>query len=122
MMRGHRRSEKGLKAKVVRRRSSITRSSHLRVRLTERALSLSNEFLRAARVQVVRRTTADRPGLVPILGARTRARLDDNLGALALTLNDAQAARLDTASAVPPGFPHEFLSGERCRAMVTGGT
>lgn len=69
----------------------------------------------------MRGKAAARPGLVPILSARTRAQLGDNLGALALALDGAQAVRLDEASAVPPGFPHEFLGTERFRGMVTGG-
>jgi len=69
----------------------------------------------------VRGKAAARPGIVPILGARTRAQLDDNLGALAVALDGAQMARLDQASTIPPGFPHEFLGTERFRGMVTGG-
>jgi len=69
----------------------------------------------------VRNKAAARPGLVPILGARTRAQLDDNLGAIGVTLDGAQVTRLDQASATAPGFPHEFLGTDRLRGMVTGG-
>ena len=48
-------------------------------------------------------------GLIPIIGPRTRAQLDDNLGALAVRLNADQERRLDEVSAVPLGFPHEML-------------
>lgn len=44
-----------------------------------------------------------------LVGARTPAQLDDNLGALQLDLDSGQRARLDEASAVDLGFPHETL-------------
>ena len=47
----------------------------------------------------------------PVIGVRTPAQLADNLGALAVELSADQLARLDAASAVPLGFPHETLKG-----------
>jgi aryl-alcohol dehydrogenase-like predicted oxidoreductase len=49
-------------------------------------------------------------GMISIIGPRTRAQLDDNLGAARLRLSADQLARLDRASAVPLGFPHEMLT------------
>ena len=37
------------------------------------------------------------PSIVPVIGARTRAQLDDALGALSLSLSPAELARLDEA-------------------------
>ena len=45
----------------------------------------------------------------PIVGARTLAQLDDNLGALDVHLDPAQQARLQEVSAVELGFPHDAL-------------
>ena len=45
----------------------------------------------------------------PIVGARSLAQLDDNLGALQLRLDPEQQARLDEVSAIELGFPHETL-------------
>lgn len=59
--------------------------------------------------------------LVPILGARSLAQLDDNLGALSVALDPAQRTRLDDASNVEAGFPHELIGSERFKAMITGG-
>jgi aryl-alcohol dehydrogenase-like predicted oxidoreductase len=53
-----------------------------------------------------------RGGIIPILGARTTAQLADNLAGLDLTLPEQQLARLDAASAVPLGFPHDFLASQ----------
>jgi aryl-alcohol dehydrogenase-like predicted oxidoreductase len=48
--------------------------------------------------------------IVPLVGARTALQLKDNLGCLALELNEEQKARLDAVSAIEPGFPHDMLS------------
>lgn len=52
---------------------------------------------------------------IPILGPRTRAQLDATLGALELELSEEQVARLDAASEVPLGTPHEQVRGARDR-------
>jgi aryl-alcohol dehydrogenase-like predicted oxidoreductase len=44
-----------------------------------------------------------------LIGARTLAQLDDNLGALQLRLDSSHRARLQEASAIDLGFPHETL-------------
>jgi aryl-alcohol dehydrogenase-like predicted oxidoreductase len=49
--------------------------------------------------------------IVPILGARTRAQLEDTLGALEIELSDDELERLDRASAIELGFPHDFVGG-----------
>jgi aryl-alcohol dehydrogenase-like predicted oxidoreductase len=60
--------------------------------------------------QVALRWVLDRPGMTaPILGARTLAQLDDNLGALGWSLNEEHRQDLDAASAIPLGYPYEFI-------------
>jgi aryl-alcohol dehydrogenase-like predicted oxidoreductase len=44
--------------------------------------------------------------IIPIVGPRTLAQLDDYLGALDVTLTDEQYTRLDEVSAVDLGMPH----------------
>ena len=52
------------------------------------------------------------PGVTsPIIGPRTMAQLEDNLGALAVEIAPEQRARLDAISAVPPVFPMDVLKG-----------
>jgi aryl-alcohol dehydrogenase-like predicted oxidoreductase len=53
------------------------------------------------------------PAIIPIMGARTLAHLEDNLASLALTLPADAMAELEAASAVPLGFPHDFLNFNR---------
>lgn len=52
-----------------------------------------------------------RPGVAsPIIGARTMAQLDDNLGATDVKLSADMVAKLDTSSAPVLNFPAGFLS------------
>ncbi len=60
-------------------------------------------------------------GVLPIIGPRTLKQLDDNLGALAVSLSAEQLARLDAASATPLGFPHDVVNAERTRSRLAGG-
>lgn len=57
-------------------------------------------------------------GIVPLVGARTRAQLDEQLAAAALVLSPEQVQRLEAASAVPLGYPHELLATQR--PLLTG--
>jgi aryl-alcohol dehydrogenase-like predicted oxidoreductase len=66
------------------------------------------------------RHAASATALVPIIGPRTVAQLDDYLGALEVTLTDEQIARLTGVSAVPLGVPHTAIA-ERAD-VLTGGS
>ncbi|MEU8664763.1 aldo/keto reductase, partial [Actinoplanes philippinensis] len=46
----------------------------------------------------------------PIVGARSPAQLDDNLGAAGFTLDPALTARLDRVSARPKPYPYQLLT------------
>ena len=59
--------------------------------------------------------------VIPIIGARRLTQLEDNLQSLDLTLSAEQLARLEAVSAVPLGFPHDFLATAAMRGVVYGG-
>jgi aryl-alcohol dehydrogenase-like predicted oxidoreductase len=62
--------------------------------------------------QVAVRWLLQRPGVTaPILGARTMAQLEDNLGALGWSLSEAQMTKLTSASDVTLPYPYDFLEG-----------
>jgi aryl-alcohol dehydrogenase-like predicted oxidoreductase len=62
------------------------------------------------------------PGvIIPLLGARTAEQLQDNLGAREVALSAQQLARLDAASKIDIGFPHDFLASDEIRDIVYGG-
>lgn len=67
--------------------------------------------------QVALNWIARKPGVSSIiLGARTAEQLKDNLDAASWSLNDAEIARLDDASAMSPRYPysmHRAYGGER---------
>ena len=88
----------------------------LRGFINERALGIAGEVIKVA--QELGRTPAQvalnwvRQGqgvIVPLVGARTLAQLDDNLGCLEFSLAAEVKQRLDDASKIELGFPHEFL-------------
>lgn len=58
--------------------------------------------------------------VVPIVGARTTAQLQDNLAAAALDLEPEQLERLDEASRVPPGFPKSFAGAGLAHGRLFG--
>jgi len=60
-------------------------------------------------------------GVIPILGPRTADQLRDNLAAADFTLDAEHIVRLDAASAISLGFPHDMLIGERQRNRLAGG-
>jgi len=60
--------------------------------------------------------------IIPILGARTLAQLRDNLASLDFKLSEEHLQRLDAASAIAPGFPHDFLMREGVRHVIYGNT
>ena len=49
----------------------------------------------------------------PILGVRTMQQLEDNLGASGWALSSEQMERLNTASANPAPYPHDFIEDAR---------
>ena len=71
--------------------------------------------------QVALAWVRQQPGvIVPILGARRLDQLRDNLAALDLRLTEAQLAKLDAASRIELGFPHDFLAQEAIQEVVYG--
>ncbi|MFH2054675.1 MAG: aldo/keto reductase [bacterium] len=60
--------------------------------------------------------------IIPILGARTREQLADNLGCLDFSLSDEQVERLSRISNLELGFPHDFTTKEPIRDIMYAGT
>jgi aryl-alcohol dehydrogenase-like predicted oxidoreductase len=63
------------------------------------------------------------PGsIIPIIGARTVEQIRDNLASIHVTLSPEHLSSLDEASKVDLGFPLRFLTTDRFRQIVSGGT
>ncbi|MFE9092896.1 aldo/keto reductase [Streptomyces sp. NPDC007264] len=65
-------------------------------------------------------TLQNRSVTASIIGARTPAQLEDNLGALEVDFTAAQLARLDEASAIELGYPHTLLASDHLRRVTAG--
>ncbi|GAA4519790.1 aldo/keto reductase [Actinoallomurus oryzae] len=95
--------------------------------VTERNLAIADVVKEVATemgrtpAQVGLAWTLRNPGVTaPIIGARTPAQLEDNLGALEVDFTAAQLARLDEASAIELGFPHDMLASDHIRNVTAG--
>ena len=85
--------------------------------LVERTGEIGCSPVRLAIAWVLQRR---QPAVMPIIGARTRPQLEENLAAMALVLPDRALARLDEISAIEPGFPHELLALPMIRRNLFG--
>ena len=88
-------------------RARLDEADHDRVLDTVRTVA---DAVGRTPAQVALNWVGHRPGVTaPILGARTLAQLDDNLGGLGWRLDDEHTRRLDEASALRLGYPYEFI-------------
>jgi aryl-alcohol dehydrogenase-like predicted oxidoreductase len=87
-------------------------------KLTEKNLEIADVVVSVAKeigctpAQLAVAWTLANPAVAsPVIGVRTPAQLEDNLGALKVEISPEQLARLDAVSAVPPVFPIDVLKG-----------
>ena len=59
--------------------------------------------------------------VIPIIGARKLSQIEDNIRSLDVALSPGHVERLDQATAVSSGFPHDFLALDSVRSIVFGG-
>ncbi|MBF6327109.1 aldo/keto reductase [Nocardia transvalensis] len=95
--------------------------------LTERGLAIADVVKEVAAdlgrtpSQVALAWTLQNPGVTaPIIGARTPAQLEDNLGALDVEFDAPHLTRLAEASAIDLGFPHNMLALDMTRSVTFG--
>jgi len=96
-------------------------------KLSPRSLAIAREVDRVAdeigcsSAQVALNWVRARPGvMVPIVGARTVAQLEQSLDCLKYSLSDGQLESLDSASRIELGFPHDFLKNEMVKSIRFG--
>ncbi len=96
-------------------------------KLTQRNLDIADLVVETAReigctpAQLAVAWTLANPAVCsPVVGVRTPAQLEDNLGALAIDIAPEQLARLNEISAVEPVFPIDVLKGP-AEGMMFGG-
>jgi aryl-alcohol dehydrogenase-like predicted oxidoreductase len=95
--------------------------------LTERGLAIAEVVKEVATAngatpsQVALAWTMRDPAVTsPIVGARTLAQLEDNLGALDVSFTDGDLAALEKVSGIELGFPHDFLDRPMTRNVMFG--
>lgn len=89
---------------------------------TVREIVAVGEQLGVSAAQVALAWLRTRPvPVIPIISARKLTQVEDNIRSLDVTLSAEQIARLDKASAVSMGFPHDFLALDPVKAIVYGG-
>ncbi len=97
-------------------------ASEKELRMAETLIALAEEIGRTPS-QVAINWVRQQPGIViPILGARTVAQIEDNLGVLDFTLTDEQMKRLADATDFRMEFPMSFLTSDNVRDLVFGET
>jgi aryl-alcohol dehydrogenase-like predicted oxidoreductase len=96
-------------------------------RLSERNLDIAAavkavaEEMNKTPAQVALAWTLLNPAVAsPIIGARTFAQFEDNLGALDVAFSADQIARLDAVSRVEPGFPNQMILSDITVGMFGG--
>ena len=110
-----------LTGKFLEKVSEPTRLKPAELQLSERAMKVIHELKQVAdeagrlMSQTAINWVRQRPDLqmIPILGARSEAQLQDQLEVLDWQLSPEHIQRLDAASAIDMGFPHDFLLGNR---------
>jgi aryl-alcohol dehydrogenase-like predicted oxidoreductase len=97
-------------------------------RRNERNRAIAQEVVNVAReagcspAHVALRWLLARNGVViPIVGARRLEQLEDCLASTGVSVNPEYLKRLDEASAIEPGYPHDFLASPPIREIVYGG-
>jgi aryl-alcohol dehydrogenase-like predicted oxidoreductase len=63
-----------------------------------------------------------RGNFIPILGARTEAQINDNLGVLDFELSTEQIEKLNQLADFQLGFPMSFLTNDHVRGLIFGET
>lgn len=86
----------------------------------EAVLKIAQEINRSP-AQVALNWVRQKPGnIIPILGARRLAQIQDNVGCLEFQLSEGHMAELDNVADFKQGFPNAFLLGNHVRDLIFG--
>ncbi len=106
------------------RKGVIASSGHLNQRSIEiaQAVGAVADEIGATAAQIALAWTLTHPAVVsPIIGARTVAQAEENLGALEIELAPEQLDRLNRVSAPDPTFPARFMQRPLVQQLIFGG-
>ncbi len=92
------------------------------LRRAEAVLALAREIGKTPSQVAINWVRQQRGTVIPIVGARTVAQMEDDLGSLEFELTSDQLNTLDEATRIPIGFPLSFLTGRGVRQLIFGST
>lgn len=93
-----------------------------RLRIGETVTELAGEIGRPASQVALNWLRQRQTPVIPIIGARRASQIDDNMKCLDWQLTSEQLSKLDDATKIELGFPHEFLARDFVRQNLFGGT
>jgi aryl-alcohol dehydrogenase-like predicted oxidoreductase len=86
--------------------------------IAQEVVSIADEIGVAPAQIAIAWTRQKQQSVVPIIGARRAEQIRDTLGVLSLTLSSEHIERLNTISAIEPGFPHDFLVSDGVKGAI----
>jgi len=98
------------------------RLNETNVAITKEVVAIAEELGKSPAQVATRWTMQKNPTVIPIVGARTLAQIEDSLGAIDFELSQEQINRLNEVSKIEVGFPHDFLSQDTIKDIIFGGT
>lgn len=90
-------------------------------RVVEAVLAVAEEIGRPPAQVALSWVRQQGPVVIPIIGASKVEQLRDNIASLELTLEEGQLKKLNGASAIEMGFPHDFFAKPMVRTFMYGG-
>ncbi|MEW6126140.1 MAG: aldo/keto reductase [Acidobacteriota bacterium] len=95
------------------------------LKIAAKVLEIADEIGRSASqvaLNWLRQQDSRFGSIIPIVGARKTEQLQDNLACVEFELTPEQIARLNEASKIELGFPHDFLKSDTVHKFALSGT
>jgi aryl-alcohol dehydrogenase-like predicted oxidoreductase len=102
--------------------TNFTELSERNFAIADAVVAVARETGRSAAQVALAWLCARGRNIIPIVGARKLSQFQDNLACLDVVLSAEQIKRLDDVSAVPLGYPADFLARPSVRDFLHGGT
>lgn len=90
--------------------------------LAQKVTEIAGSIGRSPAQVAIRWVVQQAKHLIPVIGARTAAQLEDNFGVLDFELSAEDLAALSGISEFKRGFPLDFLTGDHVRGLIFGET
>jgi aryl-alcohol dehydrogenase-like predicted oxidoreductase len=91
-------------------------------KITEAVVAIAEQIGKSPAQVAIRWTMQQNQVVIPIVGARKVAQIEDNMGAADFELNPEQMKQLNDVSQIELGFPHDFLQQDPIKHVVYGDT